>query len=264
MPTPTQSPQGGLQDEEITLEPELENAPEPDDEEPVDDLEDEVEEVPEVHTESRSQESRQEMVPLERLSVEKARGDILQRALETLQHNAQQTQQARPAVVEDLEANLTPEDKKWREYIRQAARPEIERRVQEVVSQIKQQSLDPLQRVSIEVQDRIDEQETKRQFRDYDTLRDDVNRTRAEWYQRYGVVAPRDVAYHYVKGQMLSKSAGTTRTANARANAKQTATVPNKHPSKKIAPKGPVTLNDVAHMSSEDAERWLIQSGTKF
>lgn len=257
--TVDQSPQGGLQDEEIELDPELENAPEPEPEEVVDEVEEEDEPEPQY------QAPRQEMVPLDRLNAEKARADTLQQVLETLRSQGQpQPQPQRVAPVEDAEANLTPEDKKWREYIRQAARPEIERRVQEVVSQIKQQSLDPLQRVSIEVQDRIDEQETKRQFRDYDTVRDKVNQTRAEWYQRYGVVAPRDVAYHYVKGQMSSKVANTARTSSVRANAKQGSQVPNKPPSKKIAPKGPVTLNDVANMSVEDAERWLTQTGTKF
>lgn len=260
MANTTQSPQGGLQDEELELEPELEQATEPEADADVEDVDAEVEEEPVVQT------HQQEMVPLERLSVEKARGDILQRALENMQATIQQQRQPQAVQqpVEDPEANITPEDKKWREYIRNAARPEIERRVSEVVSQIKQQTIDPLQRVSIEVQDRIDEQEAKRQFRDYDTHRTEINRTRAQWYQQYGVVAPRDVAYHYVKGQLASKSAGSVRTASVRANAKQAATVPNRPPSKKIGPKGPISLNDVANMSVEDAERWLVQTGTKF
>ena len=255
------TPQGGLQDEEIALDPELENAPEPEVEDVVDDTEEE-----EFEEEPQPRPTRQEMVSIDRLNTEKARGDILQRALETLSQRQQPQQAPQQAAhpVEDLEANITPEDKKWREYIRTSARPEIERRVQEAVAQIKQHTLDPLQRVSIEVQDRIDEQETKRQFRDYDTVRDKVNQTRAEWYQRYGVVAPRDVAYHYVKGQAASAVASTTRTSNARANAKQGAQVPNKPPSKKVTPKGPLTLNDVANMSTEDAERWLTQTGAKF
>ena len=245
-----------LLDEELELEPELENVQDP--------PEDEVVEEEEVEEEPVQQVEEEERIPKSRFDAEKARGDTLQHVLETLQRGQQPQQQPAAQPVVDQEANLTPEDRKWREYIRQAAKPEIERRVQEVISEIKKSSIDPLNRVSIEVQDRIDEQETKRQFRDYDQFRDKVNQTRAEWYRQYGIVAPRDVAYHYVKGQQASKVAASTRTSNVRANAKQSATVSNKPPTKKVTPKSPVTLNDVANMSFEDAERWLQSTGAKF
>lgn len=263
MPTPKNTEH--LEDE-LELDAELENYQDPPEEDVAEDVEeDPVDEDVEEPQLTAPVEDIEERVPKSRLDAERARADTLQQVLETLRTQMQQPQQQAPQrVVEDPEANLSPQDKQWREYIRQAARPEIERRVQEIVGQIKQQSIDPLHRVSIEVQDRIDEQQTRQQFRDYDQYRDHVNRTRAEWYQRYGVVAPRDVAYHYVKGQMALKQAPVTRTQTVRANAKQTATVPNKPPAKKVAPKGPITLDDVANMSWEDAERWLAKNGTKF
>ncbi len=257
----------GLTDDELELDPDLESITDPPEEDPVDEVEEDVEEdVEEVDPVVQFQEPSEDRIPKSRYDAEKARADTLQHVLDNLRQYQQPAAQPAPqaAVVEDAEANLTPEDRKWREYIRQAARPEIERRVKEVVEQIQSTAISPLQRTSIEVQERIAENDMRRQFKDWDTVRDAVNKTRAEWFQRYNVVAPPDVAYHYVKGQQATKTAQTTRTSAVRANAKQTATVSNKPPTKKVSPKGPITLNDVANMSLEDTERWLMKTGSKF
>ena len=171
----------GIEDEEMQLDSELETATETANTEEV--VEEEVEDVEEVV--EATQAEREETVPLSRLNAEKARADTLQQVLETLQRQ-QQPAAPQPVTrsVEDQEANLDPKDKQWRDYIRQAAKPLIEQRVQEIVSEIRRSQIEPLTRTSIEVQDRIDEQDARRQFKDYDQYKDKINQTRAEWYQR--------------------------------------------------------------------------------
>jgi hypothetical protein len=249
----------GLQDEELPLEDELETIQ--------DDVVEETpeEDVEEVEEEPAYQEPQEERVPKSRLDALAAERDTLRHALETLAQRQQPQVAPQPtAPVRDQYEGYTPERKQWAEFIKQEAAGEIDRRVEARLEQITRQAIEPLRRNSIEVQERIDEQDTMRQFKDYSQYKDKINQVRAEWYQRYNVVAPRDVAYHYVKGQMAGNVATTSRTQAVRANAKQGSSVPNKPPAKKSAPKGPVTLNDVANMSAEDAERWLLTNNAKF
>lgn len=270
MPRPS-NPQTGLVDEELPLEDELENYQEPAVEEPEDTDADEVVDEPVEEPQDDDQPAPlfgngdEDHIPKSRFDAEKARADTLQHVLEMLQQGGQpQRQQQRTAPMEDPDANLDPKDKEWRKYIRQAAAPEIQRFVSEAIEDIKQNHIDPLRRTTIEVQDRTAENLVRAKYRDYDRLRDLINRQRAEWFQQYKIVAPHEVAYHYVRSISGLKQNPATRTQAVRQNAKQGAQVANRPPAKKVQPKGPVTLNDVASMSPEDAERWLARNNFKF
>jgi hypothetical protein len=246
-------------DDELELPDELENAPDPDTEvedDPAEEVEDEVEE------DNTPPAPQEEMVPLSRLRAESARADALVGVLEQFRHNQPQPQRAAaPVQEEDPYQNYTPEAKQWIQFMA----PVIQREARKIAQSEMSQVLPNVQREALVTRDMQDRQHMLSQHRDFGLYEQEINEERAKWYQNTGQLPPaREAFYYYVKGKRADSAATAQRSTATRVAAKAGSQVSTKVPAKKIAPKGPITLNDVANMSEKELEEAMIRNGVTF
>lgn len=255
---------GDLNTEELDIEPELEA-----DAVETDDLDTDVDTDDDPSAEDEPPAPRQraveETVPKHRFDEVNTRTRMLEQALEDLrQRVGQPAAQPQPRQAEvDPDEGLTPEAKNWAKFIRRAAQSEIDRRVTEEVGRVRQELI-PMQRDSVVVKDMLDDQESRRTYRDYHLYEDQIKSLREQWYRDTGILVPRKMAYAFAKLDSGAMSAPTERTATARSKAKAGAQTQSRQPTRKVAPKQATTLEDVSRMSEADLEKALLAGNVTF
>ncbi len=210
-------------------------------------------------------EPAEEMIPKSRYDAERARADALVNVLEGFQRQQPQQQtlphQRQAVQEEDPYTNYTPEAKQWIQFmlpvVQWEARKLVEGRLNEITPN--------LQREILVTRDAQDRDSMYLKHKDYAKYEQEINEERARWYQNTGQMPPmREPFYYYVKGKHASAAEATQRTTEVRKVAKAGATVPTKTPTKKVAPKGPLSINDVANMDEKTLEETMIKYGVKF
>jgi hypothetical protein len=247
--------------EELPLEDELETEAEAPAEEEVEEVEEEDDDP--IITAPRQ--PQEEHIPKSRFDEVNARARILEQALAEVQaQRAQPQRPAEPVVQADPYDGLTPEAKNWAQFITKVAKPQIDQHVRSEIARLQQEQLLPLQRDGVVVKDLIDDQMIRRQHKDYHVYEDSVKDIRQQWYRETGVLAPREIAYAVAKLRRGQLAAPAERSATLRGKAKAGATTQSKQPNRKVAPKGPVSLDDVSRMSEADLEKALAAANVTF
>ena len=240
------------------------------DEEVTDEVEDEdIDDGPDLSTQAPQQRTTQpgrsgNYVPEDRFKAVNDRVAQLEQLLRLATSQPNQPQphpQAQPQPQRDPYEGFTPQAKQWAQFIERVANPQVERLVQERLSAV----LPNVQKEQMLLRDMLDEINTRRAYPDFDQYADEVNVLREQWYRAQGVVAPRDVAYHYVKGRKAGQQRQTERTQQVRRAAKPGATAPSPKPARKVAPAGaPLSLDRVNGMSEKDLEQLMLKMNLTF
>lgn len=224
--------------------------------------EDEVEEAPAPAPRARET----DYVPIERFNEVRQRAEAYAQLLEQFQtRQAQPTGQPQQRVEEDDDneflSRYTDDAKNWFKF----ADPWIERRAKKLIDAKLREIVPRLERDTFLTRDMQDLSEVKRNHKDFGLYEQEVNEMRAAWFRENGTQPPpRETFYYYVKGRRMDQDQGKTRTATARAVAKAGSSVSTKVPTKKVAPKGPLTKADVDAMDDKQLEEAMQKFGITF